>query len=545
MNHIDLFAGCGGMSLGLKYSGFRLLLANELSPMAAETFSYNLLKQDLEKSPEKAHVHQQVLWINSNHNDFSKRLRENPLEYPDIDNIISSDIPEDPNELLGKLLVGNITHLNHLLNSNNQLLKTLKEGFYGEGVDLVSGGPPCQSFSLAGLRKKDCEKNTLPWEFANFVEKVESKFVIFENVTGILRAFKQDGESFHAWFEVAKVFASKGYVPLCLHINARMLGVPQNRPRFIMLAIRSDIYESLKPFNETEAKLFSSGESLLSDVKAGKKVCLTDFSYFDAHRDKDLALLRNSFLKPLFGAKEVSVEEAIGDLEKSSTKSKSNYVEMLNSTLGSKLHEHSYIANHDYRNNGDRVKRRFRLYQIIQQVSKNTASEILNILKQKTVEMSEEAWQELSLFEYLTLDNELARIDSKNKLINLIKLHPTQKHSQKALNRKHPASAALSIPDDACHYSMKELRTLTVREMARIQSFPDNFVFKSKATTGGKMRSYEVPQYTQVGNAVPPMLAAALGNVVKYLNQRSTAGKESTKYALSELEYRKKVQDIV
>ena len=80
-----------------------------------------------------------------------------------------------------------------------------------------------------------------------------------------------------------------------------------------------------------------------------------------------------------------------------------------------------------------------------------------------------------------------------------------------------PAPAALSIPDDACHYHKNESRTLTVREMARIQSFPDNFVFRSKVTTGGKMRRFEVPQYTQVGNAVPPLLGRALGLSIKAL----------------------------
>ena len=53
--------------------------------------------------------------------------------------------------------------------------------------------------------------------------------------------------------------------------------------------------------------------------------------------------------------------------------------------------------------------------------------------------------------------------------------------------------------------------------MARIQSFPDNFVFRSKVTTGGKMRKFEVPQYTQVGNAVPPLLGLALGKSVAEL----------------------------
>ncbi len=47
MNHIELFAGCGGLGVGMKSAGFNLVLANEISPMASETFSYNLLQDDL------------------------------------------------------------------------------------------------------------------------------------------------------------------------------------------------------------------------------------------------------------------------------------------------------------------------------------------------------------------------------------------------------------------------------------------------------------------------------------------------------------------
>ena len=96
----------------------------------------------------------------------------------------------------------------------------------------------------------------------------------------------------------------------------------------------------------------------------------------------------------------------------------------------------------------------------------------------------------------------------------------TKKQTQRALVSEIPAPAALSIPDDACHYDEKQIRTLTVREMARFQSFPDKFEFRSKVTTGGKMRRFEVPQYTQVGNAVPPLLGRALGLTVKNLLQK-------------------------
>ncbi len=96
-------------------------------------------------------------------------------------------------------------------------------------------------------------------------------------------------------------------------------------------------------------------------------------------------------------------------------------------------------------------------------------------------------------------------------------LIPTKKHSQRALKEFEPAPAQLTIPDDLCHYDSEQPRTLTVREMARFQSFPDWFEFRSKVTTGGDMRKFQVPQYTQVGNAVPPLLGYHLAMNVKNL----------------------------
>lgn len=70
----------------------------------------------------------------------------------------------------------------------------------------------------------------------------------------------------------------------------------------------------------------------------------------------------------------------------------------------------------------------------------------------------------------------------------------------------------VTMPDDFIHYSAH--RCMTVREMARLQSFDDNFVFQGKRTTGGDARKNEVPQYTLVGNAVPPLMARAIGNAI-------------------------------
>ncbi len=74
-----------------------------------------------------------------------------------------------------------------------------------------------------------------------------------------------------------------------------------------------------------------------------------------------------------------------------------------------------------------------------------------------------------------------------------------------------------TMPDDYVHYSSD--RSLTVREMARIQSFDDSFVFQGKRTTGGDRRKMETPQFTQVGNAVPPLMARAIATeIIKHID---------------------------
>lgn len=107
-----------------------------------------------------------------------------------------------------------------------------------------------------------------------------------------------------------------------------------------------------------------------------------------------------------------------------------------------------------------------------------------------------------------------------------------KKRALRVLDPERPSPTITSMPDDLLHY--KEPRILTVRENARLQSFPDWFVFKGKYTTGGPRRRYEVPRYTQVANAVPPLVARALGILVtkmlstpdrKQANSRGDLGK--------------------
>lgn len=84
----------------------------------------------------------------------------------------------------------------------------------------------------------------------------------------------------------------------------------------------------------------------------------------------------------------------------------------------------------------------------------------------------------------------------------------TNKRSYSCLVADKPSTTIVTIGDDFAHYASN--RSLTVREMARLQSFDDSFVFQGKRTTGGDRRKLETPQYTQVGNAVPPLMAHAI-----------------------------------
>src|SRR5690606_6698073 len=158
--------------------------------------------------------------------------------------------------------------------------------------------------------------------------------------------------------------------------------------------------------------------------------------------------------------------------------------------------------------------------QVLQQCSSKSSKEITQVIRGLADDLTDSTWNEVKKFKFLHDSKDLIKFDKKSFFVEFLKKHPTKKQTQKALMSDRPAPAALSIPDDACHYDESELRTLTVREMARIQSFPDAFIFKSKVTTGGIMRRFEVPQYTQVGNAVPPLLGVAIGEAVKNLLAR-------------------------
>jgi DNA (cytosine-5)-methyltransferase 1 len=509
-NYIELFAGCGGLALGLEAAKFELYFANELSPMAAETYAYNILHEDLKDEKQCS----KTLWLNSQFKKGSlKRLRENPYS---IKNDGINDL-DDTYDISGKMIIGDINSLINNISNNPNLIKKIKD----KEIDLVSGGPPCQSFSLAGRRERNNKRNKLPWAFVEMVELTQPKLVMLENVSGILRAFKDGDQKYFAWFEVAKAFCQIGYIPICMHINAKYFGLPQNRPRFILLGIKKEFISKFE--NDEVIEMSKRFFNLVEKSKVDpKREDVSWFRYFELEKKADINLFENSLFLPspnklfLNDNRFFDVHYGIDILKKEEDeipifKLKDDpFHILLDQTFGEfNLRNEKHVKNHNPRKHSAKIQNRFRLLRIIEEFDNGTKIKLIHSLKSGSIVALD--------FKTIAALKSKIGLNTKDEVAEFFLNHKSRKHSQRALVENLPAPAALSIPDDVCHYDPDHNRTLTIREMARIQSFPDWFEFRSKDTTGGTNRRIEVPNYTQVGNAVPPLLGKALGDWLKVL----------------------------
>lgn len=395
--YIDLFAGCGGLSLGLHNAGWKGLFAVEKSADAFETLEYNLINK-------KKH-----------------------FAWPDWLAVKAHDI-------------------NEVLKNNKQNLIDLR----GK-VDMVTGGPPCQGFSTAGKRNEEDSRNKLIDSYVKFIDYVQPKILFFENVKGFTMEFdknKSKGKKYSDY--VIDKLTKLGYDVYPELVNFSEFGVPQKRCRFILVGIRKDICEK----NEVKASDF------FNKIRENKKSFLIS---------KNLEVT-------------VPLEAAISDLLMSNgtvqspdtasfeagkySKANSKYQNYLRNGIDKK----EIPDSHRFAKHTKDVKDRFAL--------------ILKVSRRG-----------------VTISNEF-----KEK-------YGIKKRTIVPLNAHDFAPTITTLPDDYIHYS--EPRILTVREYARIQSFPDSYWFRGKYTTGGLRRTKEVPRYTQIGNAIPPLFGEQSGLVLK------------------------------
>lgn len=385
-NYIDIFAGCGGLSTGLLNAGWTGLFAIEKNADAFSTLKHNLID-------------------NQGHYLWPSWL---PIQECDI---------------------------NELLKEHADDLRSLQ----GE-VTLVAGGPPCQGFSMAGKRDKNDQRNKLVKSYIKFIKLVLPEAIIFENVHGFTVNFKEKKGTKQYSSYVERALKRLGYKTMHQIVNMSEYGIPQNRKRFILVAMKK---HSPKKVFET----LNKNKEFFCNSKGIK--CKT------------------------------TVYEAISDLEKI----------------------------HGTKPSPDTKGFQAGLYGPVQSNYQR--------LMRKSIEIKSGAVDSHRFVNHrkdtIALHNDLLTYAPPGKRItpadNIVS--NLNRRGVTVLNKDAQAPTITSIPDEIVHYI--EPRILTVREHARLQSFPDWFEFKGKYTSGGNRRKQEVPRYTQVGNAVPPLFAEQIG----------------------------------
>lgn len=400
---VDLFAGSGGLGLGLELAGFAPIYVNELDPLAMATYVGNRLRR------------------------HPLLLRNNSSDVTELTGGIANGGPRDKLEAWAASM----------------------RDAHGD-IDLVVGGPPCQGYSAIGhrrsfdLERQDMPSNHLYRDMAWIIEALRPRLFLFENVSNLERAkWQANGEPGEIWKDVLGTFQGiEGYAVHPERVFAREYGVPQNRPRLLVVGIRDDL-----GFREQNG-LRAFG---LLPEPTGQAPDPVDFlgDLVDLGYEPGGVTVR--YPKPAA----TSVQEWF----------RFDPISLAPYREGDLVTEHAY-SKHD-----PRIVAKFR-----------------HMIKTGMIREEDQ----------------------------------TAKFAQRVIPARWgplgPNITATSLPDDFVHF--EQPRTLTVREWARLQTFPDWYQFHGKRTTGGRRRAgdpdvgdwtREVPKYTQIGNAVPVLLARAIG----------------------------------
>lgn len=406
MRFIDVFSGCGGLSLGLTLAGWKGIFAVEKTCDAFATFHHNLI------ATQKF--------------DWPSWLPCSPLDITTIDKNYKDEL---------KQLRGQVT--------------------------LLAGGPPCQGFSYAGRRNPDDPRNKLSEDYLKLVKLARPRFLLMENVQGFAKRFGSTTMPPQADI-VRNALEKMGYVVYHRIILSSDAGVPQPRRRFVLIAIKK-------------------GDAALAALN-GKSPFELFFDNIGSFRKK----------RGLPEAGEITARMALADLEITGKKFKP-------------------CTDSDVPG-----------FMQIDYIPLENPSSFISLMRRGFTEQSPDS---LRLprhgLEVRTRFSKILQTCQPGKTLSIADKERLgmKKQALTPMAANQIAPTITTLPDDIIHYS--EPRILTVRESARLQSFPDWFSFKGCYTTGGKERKNKCPRYTQVGNAVPPLLAEALGETLLKLAMES------------------------
>lgn len=422
MSAIELFSGAGGMCEGLLQAGFSVIFSSDINKEAALTH--------VKRLGQLGYVHGK---------DTCYHLG-------------------DIRQLTGVEVFSGINSLNHEVK------------FGKEDIDTLFGGPPCQGFSRAGLRRHDDPRNMLFREHLRIIDETRPKYIVTENVEGFLN-FKLNGyislnkKAYPDGTPLVEIlheeFHELGYETLEPQtLDAACYGVPQHRKRVIFMAyVRGCKKPSIpEPSIKCQYGYISTGDAI------------SDLSGFGSLRDQ-------------------------------SPYQSSSIAGRTPNIMGKPVRAES-IVNHETSRHSGIVTERFKLYKD----GENTRNLIAR-LQNTGIQVDSVP---LLFKEYKTKINAPLVINgggwTRDK--GFIDFIVSKKRSRQKFDMNRPAPTIMTLQDD---YIIPGLdRTPSVREMARLQSFDDSFIFHGSRTTGGHRRRVDVPQYSQVGNAVPPLLAKAL-----------------------------------
>jgi len=388
---IDLFAGCGGLSEGFYKQGFNSLTHVEWDHYACES--------------------------------LRSRMKHYGYSSDEI-SVLEKDITDE------------------------DTIEKIESELNGEKVDVLIGGPPCQSFSSLGRAKdengmKDDPRNFLFESYDKILNHFKPKIFVFENVTGLLTARLGKEKTVNVILKTLGKNYDLLNEPESMVLNSCDYGVPQIRKRVILIGVRKDIkIEPQKIYNGI-IKTHYNPETKDSE-KEGKQ-------------------------------KYVTVQDAIADLPKlmpGQGVNKTNYkVKKWNDFLMKiRSEKDAILLDHVARNHNKNDRERY-------------------------YEMSRNKWTFKDLLEKKPALNHIKQRVFDNSYV----VQFWDKPSRTIIAHLYKDGNQFIHPDH------NQQRTLTPREAARLQSFPDDFVFEGSRTQ----------QYKQIGNAVPPLMAEAIAKSIK------------------------------